>query len=182
MCWHVWVQFKQIWHGFLSPRLHFFSRFVGVNIAGGRGGKRSSVWIRSSNWEREESKPCGSFLGCSPLTDGLAGLREATAYVRNGSPPSIKGRVRIRAIPQQMNTYTHKHCHREREDSHMEIQRHLFYFKIILFFFSHWLLLSVILLPCLLKVRYYPLLLNISGPHSRSPPLRPTSSTLNKTL
>lgn len=47
--------------------------------------------------------------GCSPLTDGLAGLKEAIAYVKNGSPPSIQGRIRIRAIPQQMNTYTHKH-------------------------------------------------------------------------
>lgn len=61
----------------------------------------------------------------------------------------------------------------------MEIQLYLFYFKIILFF--HLVLLSVILLPCLLKVRYYQLL-NISGPHNRSPPLRPTSLTLNKTL
>ena len=45
-------------------------------------------------------------LGCSPLTDGLAGLREANAYVKNGSPPSRKGRIRIRAIPQQNE---HKH-------------------------------------------------------------------------
>ena len=47
--------------------------------------------------------------GHSPLTDGLAGLREANAYVKNGRTPGIKGRIRIRAISQIMNTYTHKH-------------------------------------------------------------------------
>lgn len=46
-------------------------------------------------------------LGCSPLTDGLAGLREAEAYFRDGSSPSIKGPIRIRAIPQQTNTKTY---------------------------------------------------------------------------
>lgn len=68
-----------------------------------------SVWVRSSNWEREERRPCGSFWDAVLSQMGLAGLREANAYVKNGSPPSRKGRIRIRAITQQMNTYTHTH-------------------------------------------------------------------------
>ncbi len=61
----------------------------------------------------------------------------------------------------------------------MEIQRYLFYFKIILFFSFSSFECNFVAMP--LKVRYYPLL-NISGPHNRSPPLRPTSLTLNKSL
>lgn len=106
------------------------------------------------------------------------GWGRPTHMSKMAAPPlSIKGQVRIRAIPQQTNTETHKHWHREREDSHMEIQPYLFYFKIILFSFSfssheHYFLA----MP--LKVRYSPL----SGPLTRSPPVRPTTLTLNKTL
>lgn len=61
----------------------------------------------------------------------------------------------------------------------MEIQRYSFYFKIILFFSLSSFERNFVAMP--LKVHYYPLL-NISGPQNRSPPLRPTSLTLNKTL
>lgn len=45
-------------------------------------------------------------LECSLFTDGLAGLREANAYVKKWQlpPPNIKGPIRIRVILQQMNT------------------------------------------------------------------------------
>lgn len=61
----------------------------------------------------------------------------------------------------------------------MEIQRFLFYFKIILFFSFSSFERNFVAMP--LKVRCYPPL-NISGPHNRSPPLRSTSLTLHKTL
>lgn len=64
----------------------------------------------------------------------------------------------------------------------MEIQPYLFYFKIILFFFFFFSSFEREFVAMPLKVKSYYPLLNISGPHNRSPPLRPTSLTLNKTL
>lgn len=57
--------------GFLSPRLSGFGLF-------GRT-KRTEVLLTEGLWKvrgREERRPLGGFGGCSPLTDGLAGLTE----------------------------------------------------------------------------------------------------------
>lgn len=75
-------------------------------------GRKSRIEIER---EKKGKEAIWKLLGCSLLTDGLAELREANAYVRNGRPLSLKERVGIRAIPQQMSTYTHTNINTGKE-------------------------------------------------------------------
>lgn len=75
------------WHDFLSPLLCLnFS--TDLNIIGGRNALSLNEGLKMGKRGKEA---IWRLLGCSPLTDGLSALREANAYVKNGSSPKHKG-------------------------------------------------------------------------------------------
>lgn len=128
--WHTGVLFHKTGHGFLSLLI---SSLIADSNGAEEDEKLFSVNTEFKKCEREERRPFGIFWDAVLSQMDLQAWGKLTHMLKNGSSSEQRDESGLEPIQPQMNTHIHT-THREREDSHMEIQRYLLYFKIILFF------------------------------------------------